>query len=270
MWIASAPEPPLHYRAPRPNAEHRLGEDDPASAWIQSLGRPVGSAGGCAGKSSPGSGGARRLRLACVWFVVGQQTSPVDLVLFTVKLYDTEEAAAALASLIARHTRVLTIQNGIDGVDIISRFARKDQVFAGVTYLASTVVRSGVSSTRADFAVSWSMRPSAKPPSRLCAACVKERHASTSKPPTLLLVLCGRSLSGSRPFLRRPALCARRRDRCSRILKHGPSFASSWATESPWQKRPAVVSRQASPKAPLRSTRRCRRLRTRLWPKTCS
>src|SRR5262249_52377988 len=36
----------------------------------------------------------------------------VDVVLFTVKLWDTEGAARALAPLLAPHTRVITLQNG--------------------------------------------------------------------------------------------------------------------------------------------------------------
>src|SRR3712207_6556367 len=50
------------------------------------------------------------------------EVGPVDLVLFTVKLYDTETAASALTPLLGPHTRVLTLQNGIDSVDLISRY----------------------------------------------------------------------------------------------------------------------------------------------------
>src|SRR5262245_60364359 len=56
----------------------------------------------------------------------------VDLVLFAVKLWDTEAAARAIGPLLARHTRVLTLQNGIDSVDLISGFVQRSQVVAGV------------------------------------------------------------------------------------------------------------------------------------------
>ena len=44
------------------------------------------------------------------------EVGPVDLVLFTVKRWDTKKAASQLAPLIAQHTRVVTLQNGIDTV----------------------------------------------------------------------------------------------------------------------------------------------------------
>src|SRR6266849_10266435 len=45
--------------------------------------------------------------------------SPVDLVLFFVKSYDTESAAQLLKPLMAWHTTVLTLQNGVDNVDAL-------------------------------------------------------------------------------------------------------------------------------------------------------
>ena len=38
---------------------------------------------------------------------------PVDLVIFAVKLYDTETAAAATKPLLGPHTGVVTLQNGV-------------------------------------------------------------------------------------------------------------------------------------------------------------
>src|SRR5438045_3193753 len=46
---------------------------------------------------------------------------PVDLVLFTVKLWDTEAAARSLQPLLQPTTRVLTLQNGIDSIELIAR-----------------------------------------------------------------------------------------------------------------------------------------------------
>jgi 2-dehydropantoate 2-reductase len=46
---------------------------------------------------------------------------PVDLVIFAVKLYDSEDAAASITPLIADNTRVVTLQNGIDSVEILCR-----------------------------------------------------------------------------------------------------------------------------------------------------
>ena len=48
---------------------------------------------------------------------------PVDLVLFTVKLYDTEAAAGAIRPLIGPDTGVVTFQNGITGPEVLAREA---------------------------------------------------------------------------------------------------------------------------------------------------
>ena len=44
---------------------------------------------------------------------------PVDVVLFTVKLYDADAALALLPPLIGPATVVLPLQNGVDGIDIV-------------------------------------------------------------------------------------------------------------------------------------------------------
>jgi 2-dehydropantoate 2-reductase len=68
----------------------------------------------------------------------------VDLALFTVKTYDTETAARALAPAVGPRTNVLTLQNGIDSVDILSRIIGAERILAGVTLVASGVVEPGV------------------------------------------------------------------------------------------------------------------------------
>ncbi|WP_114947848.1 ketopantoate reductase family protein [Microvirga calopogonii] len=72
------------------------------------------------------------------------EIDPVDLVLFTVKLYDSERAAAALAPLVGRHTRVLTLQNGIDSLDILARHVPSGQLIGGSIYVAASIARPGV------------------------------------------------------------------------------------------------------------------------------
>ncbi len=69
---------------------------------------------------------------------------PVDLVLFTVKLYDSETAAAALGPLVGPHTRVLTLQNGIDSLDILARYVPSGQLVGGSIYVAASIARPGV------------------------------------------------------------------------------------------------------------------------------
>ena len=69
---------------------------------------------------------------------------PVDLIVFAVKLWDTESAASALAPMIGPGTRVLTLQNGIDSADMITRQAPNAMVRAGVIYVSAVIERPGV------------------------------------------------------------------------------------------------------------------------------
>lgn len=68
----------------------------------------------------------------------------VDLVLFSVKSYDTETAAQALTPLMARDTAVITFQNGLDSVDAIASVAGSEAVLAGGVYVALQLVGPGV------------------------------------------------------------------------------------------------------------------------------
>jgi ketopantoate reductase len=60
-----------------------------------------------------------------------------------VKLWDAETAAAALSPLIASNTRVVTLQNGVDGVDIVGRHVPAEQVLGGVIYLPAVIAEPG-------------------------------------------------------------------------------------------------------------------------------
>ena len=69
---------------------------------------------------------------------------PVDVVVFAVKLWDTDAASRALAPLIGPQTRVLTLQNGIDSVAMISRHVDAARVRGGVIYVSAVIDRPGV------------------------------------------------------------------------------------------------------------------------------
>ena len=69
---------------------------------------------------------------------------PVDLIVFAVKLGDTDAAARALGVLIGPQTRILTLQNGIDSVDMITRHVGNAQVRGGVIYVSAVIDRPGV------------------------------------------------------------------------------------------------------------------------------
>ena len=69
---------------------------------------------------------------------------PVDLVIFAVKLWDTETAARQMAPLVGEGTRVLTLQNGIDSVALLSRHVEPTRVRGGVIYVSAVIDRPGV------------------------------------------------------------------------------------------------------------------------------
>jgi 2-dehydropantoate 2-reductase len=69
---------------------------------------------------------------------------PVDAVLFTVKLYDVETAAAKLPPLIGPDTVVVPFQNGVDAVAMLKSAVGPSHVGAGVAYVASVVAEPGL------------------------------------------------------------------------------------------------------------------------------
>lgn len=69
---------------------------------------------------------------------------PVDLVLFTVKAYDTDSAAALLPPLVGRGAAVLSLQNGIDNEDRLAHVVGPGAVLGGVVYRSARVEAPGV------------------------------------------------------------------------------------------------------------------------------
>jgi len=69
---------------------------------------------------------------------------PVDIVLFAVKLWDTEAAARSIAPLVGPDTGVLSLQNGVTKDDILRRVFGERAVMGGVGYMATTISRPGV------------------------------------------------------------------------------------------------------------------------------
>ena len=67
----------------------------------------------------------------------------VDLVLFCVKSYDTEAAAAELSSLIGDRTMILSLQNGVDNADKIAQRWESQRTLAGVVYIGSELLQPG-------------------------------------------------------------------------------------------------------------------------------
>lgn len=69
--------------------------------------------------------------------------APVEAVLFTTKLYDTEAAASSLASTLGADGFVVTVQNGITSADTIGSVLGRERVLAGTTHVVSHLAGPG-------------------------------------------------------------------------------------------------------------------------------
>lgn len=72
------------------------------------------------------------------------EIGPVDVVLFCVKSYDTESAAAALQPLLKPDTAVISLQNGIDNEAKIAAAIGWPHVLGGAAYIFAAVRSPGV------------------------------------------------------------------------------------------------------------------------------
>ena len=72
------------------------------------------------------------------------EVGPVDIVLFAVKLWDTETGAEVARPLIGPDTRVITLQNGVDSYERIAPIVGKQRAVPGATYVVSVIERPGV------------------------------------------------------------------------------------------------------------------------------
>lgn len=73
-----------------------------------------------------------------------EQVGKVDLILFCVKSYDTESAAAAIAPIISDQTIILSLQNGIDNPDKLARVYDPSNVLPAVVYVGAQVSAPGI------------------------------------------------------------------------------------------------------------------------------
>jgi 2-dehydropantoate 2-reductase len=72
------------------------------------------------------------------------EVGPVDLILFCVKTYGTEEAVKAIQPVIGSQTAVLSLQNGVDAVERIGKVVGLEHVLGGATWISSAVEAPGV------------------------------------------------------------------------------------------------------------------------------
>lgn len=67
-----------------------------------------------------------------------------DLVLFGVKLWDTETAAEQVRPVLTERTGVVSFQNGVVADDVLRRVLGAGHVLGGVCYIAATIAAPGV------------------------------------------------------------------------------------------------------------------------------
>lgn len=103
--------------------------------------------------------------------------APVNLVLFAVKLWDTERSAEQLRPLVRPGTRVITLQNGVDSVRLLTPILGSEAVVGGSTYLATVIAAPGVVRHTSSFARVVCGRTDGKPDTVL-AAYVEEMRAA--------------------------------------------------------------------------------------------
>ena len=72
------------------------------------------------------------------------KVGPVDIVLFAVKLWDTEQAAEQARPLLGPNSRLITLQNGVDSVERIAPIVGADRTIGGAAYIATTISAPGV------------------------------------------------------------------------------------------------------------------------------
>ncbi len=97
------------------------------------------------------------------------KAGPVDIVLFAVKLWDTEKAAELARPLVGRDTRVITLQNGVDSVERVAPILGADNTIGGVAYIATTIAAPGVIRHTSNFARMRFGRADRKPDAQLQA-----------------------------------------------------------------------------------------------------
>lgn len=77
---------------------------------------------------------------------------PVDLVIFLVKLYDTEFAARAMSPLLGPETAVVSFQNGVDAWEKIGAVVGAERVIGGTAVIPADIRAPGVISHNGPFA----------------------------------------------------------------------------------------------------------------------
>src|ERR1700744_1325778 len=91
------------------------------------------------------------------------KVGPVDIVLFAVKLWYSENAAAQPLPLVGPQTRVIPLQNGVDSTERLAPILGRDNVVAGSAYIATVLSAPGIVTHTSQFARMTCGRTDGKP-----------------------------------------------------------------------------------------------------------
>ncbi len=72
------------------------------------------------------------------------QLGPVDLILFCVKTYGTDEAAETIRPAVGPQTAVMSLQNGVEAAERIGKVVGLDHVIGATTWLSAAVEAPGI------------------------------------------------------------------------------------------------------------------------------
>ena len=167
-------------------------------------------------------------------------SGPVDLVLFTVKGYDTEEAATALRPAVGPQTVVLTLQNGVESADRLAEILTSENILAGATYVAATTTTPGVIDQVSAFCRIVFGEPGGGITPRVEAIAAVLQDAGIEPPPVRTPPpRSGRNSSCKLRTRQSPAFAARRSDRFVRRQTARRSTAGRWRRWRPLAEPPA-------------------------------
>jgi 2-dehydropantoate 2-reductase len=113
-----------------------------------------------------------------------KQIGPVDVVLFAVKLWDTEIAANLAKPLVGPNTRVITLQNGVDSYERVSAILGTEQTCPGTAYIAAVLGGPGVMLHTSKFATMRVGRMDGKPDELLAKFAEAAKAAAIDIQPT--------------------------------------------------------------------------------------
>ncbi len=75
----------------------------------------------------------------------------VDLIIFSTKTYQTEEAAKAMKPMVGKDTAVVPLQNGVDAADRIGEIIGMEHMLGGATWLSAAIEAPGVIGQYSEF-----------------------------------------------------------------------------------------------------------------------